>query len=49
MVKGWVLNDKGKPVFFLVDGYEHSVSISRMSLAWTYMFKGPHKKTTKEI
>ena len=51
MVKGWVLNDKGKKesVFFLVDGYEHSVSISRMSLAWTYMFKGPYKKTTKEI
>ena len=51
MVKGWVLNDKDKkePVFFLVDGHEHSVSISRMSLAWTYMFKGPYKKATKEI
>ena len=55
MVTAWVLNDKDEknPAHFLVDEYEPETNtvyqFSWMSLAWAYMFKGPYKKTTKEI
>ena len=53
MVNVQVLNDKSekKLVNFLADGFESedSVSISWMSLPWSYMSKESYKKTKRDI
>ena len=52
--EGLGLDDKGEkiPALFLVGGYKpetNSIPVSRIPLAWTYVYRKPYQKTKYKI